>query len=67
METVNRFSDKVVALALERYLQSHSGKAITRKRLLKPGTAMSWRHRTPYRSSASGFSVVPAPGFSGTR
>ncbi|MFO7726463.1 MAG: GIY-YIG nuclease family protein [Oceanipulchritudo sp.] len=35
-ETAISFSDKYTALAFERYLKSHSGKAFTSKRLL-PG------------------------------
>ena len=35
-ETVICFSDKYTALAFERYLKSHSGKAFASKRLLSP-------------------------------
>jgi putative endonuclease len=36
METVIRFTKRSIALAFERYLKSHSGKAFANKRLLSP-------------------------------
>jgi putative endonuclease len=39
------FSDKMPALAFEKYLKSHSGRAFAKKRLLSSGTETSAEHR----------------------